>query len=202
MATRNEAKTKQELRQAMAAKRDSLAPAVRQRRSEEACARAADWLSAARAGSVMLYIGFRSELDTRPLITSCWARGIEVIVPRSIPADRSMELFRLRSWEELAAGAYGILEPDPAIAAPWAEGRLPDIVITPGLAFDRSGGRLGYGGGYYDRLRARLDESEYSGTTLWVGLCYDIQLVSEVPMEDHDARLHGLITETGFYAAV
>ncbi|PZD95077.1 5-formyltetrahydrofolate cyclo-ligase [Paenibacillus sambharensis] len=186
----------------MAAKRDSLAPEERHRRSEEACTRAADWLSAAGAGSVMLYVGFRSELDTRPLIATCWSLGIEVIVPRSNPADRSMELFRLRSWEELAAGAYGILEPSPELAAPWPDSRLPDIVVTPGLAFDRSGGRLGYGGGYYDRLRARFDEAEQSGrATQWVGLCYEFQLVSEVPMEDHDARLHGLITETGYYAA-
>ncbi|WP_160308964.1 5-formyltetrahydrofolate cyclo-ligase [Paenibacillus sp. DMB20] len=67
------------------------------------------------------------------------------------------------------------------------------------MAFDRKGGRLGYGGGYYDRLRERLNlqESARGKRSLWIGLAYEIQLMDKVPTESHDLRLDGLITENG-----
>ena len=84
----------------------------------------------------MAYVPFRSELDTTGLIERAWDAGIEVLVPRSHPADRSMTLYRLRAWDELAPGAYGILEPDPAIAEAIHESVVPEAVFVPGAGFD------------------------------------------------------------------
>lgn len=152
---------------------------------------------------MMIYVPFRSELDSRPLIEWAWDAGIEVLVPRTIPSSRSMELYLLQHWGQLAPGAYGIPEPNPAAAVRRGDA-APDIVWVPGLAFDKKGGRLGYGGGYYDRLHDKLnrplqmsDSGMPSKRTMWMGLAYDFQVIDEVPMDRHDAVLDGLVTNQG-----
>lgn len=145
-------KDKQELRRQMAAVRDGLTGEERSRRSGLIGAEAAKWLAARNIRSVMTYVSFRSEADTAPLIEWAWSEGIALIVPRCIPSTREMVLHQLTGWEELQAGAYGIREPNPDKADLWDPAQLPEAVLVPGLAFDREGGRLGYGGGYYDRF--------------------------------------------------
>ncbi|MNC20182.1 5-formyltetrahydrofolate cyclo-ligase family protein [compost metagenome] len=146
---------------------------------------------------------FRSELDCRPLIAGAWAHGREVLLPRVIAESGIMSLHAVGSWEELAPGAYGILEPvthagngqEPEVL------RLPDVVFVPGLAFDRKGGRLGYGRGYYDRMQAswQQDSALVLKPPVWIGLAFSHQLVSEVPMDEHDAYMDMLITEEGIF---
>ncbi|MGG1879940.1 5-formyltetrahydrofolate cyclo-ligase [Paenibacillus cisolokensis] len=196
---------KQQLRQRMSKRRDSLAEEVRRELSVLACRHAAQLMEQRGLQRMLVYVPFRSELDSRPLIEWAWEAGVEVLVPRSVPRDRSMELYLLRSWDQLVPGAYGILEPDPAVAERH-EDAAPDIVWVPGLAFDRKGGRLGYGGGYYDRLHDKLNrlrqdpERNAPGTsksTMWMGLAYEIQVVDQVPMDRHDAVLDGLVTNEG-----
>lgn len=191
--------SKTELRSVKAASRDSIPEKQRNKLSAEVCDHAADLLKKASAGSMLVYVPFRSELDTWPLIRWAWNNGVTVVVPRSLKHDRSMELYNLRSAEELERGSYGIMEPHPMKAELWDEAAVPDVIWVPGLAFDRKGGRLGYGGGYYDRLRERLNlqESARGKRSLWIGLSYEIQLMDIVPMESHDLRLDGLITENG-----
>lgn len=152
-------------------------------------------------GSIMIYIPFRSELDTTLLIEWCWRTGIKVIVPRCVKESRAMELYLLQAWDELVPGAYGIKEPDPVTVKRWdlAE-QLPDIVFVPGLAFDASGGRLGYGGGYYDRFHDLLKETaaeQGQRFPLWIGLGYEAQWIDHVPMDEHDAAVDAVITEQG-----
>lgn len=151
--------------------------------------------------SVMAYVPFRSELDTTLLIEWCWRRGLTVIVPRCTRSDRSMELYAIKAWDELMPGAYGIREPDPSAAERCKPGFVPDIVFVPGIAFDRHGGRLGYGGGYYDRFRDRLSMlTRASGSAMpaWIGLGFETQLLAAVPMDVHDAFVDGIITEQGY----
>ncbi|MGG3281774.1 5-formyltetrahydrofolate cyclo-ligase [Paenibacillus solani] len=194
---------KQALRIEMASRRDELSEEERAERSKQACGYASDFMKRLRLQSMMIYVPFRSELDSRPLIEWAWREGVHVIVPRSMPEDRSMELYELKAWIELAPGAYGIWEPDPSRSHKWMNGN-PDIIWVPGLAFDRTGGRLGYGGGYYDRLSDRLGEGAQDNThqtrePLWMGIAYEVQVVEHVPMEDHDRVLDGLITERGHF---
>lgn len=195
------ASAKAALRKTMALRRDELSEEERAKRSKQACAFAADVMDRLHLQSMMIYVPFRSELDSRPLIEWAWKQGIQVIVPRSLTQDRSMELYKLQAWDELVSGAYGISEPDPLRSQKWSHPG-PDIVWVPGLAFDRMGGRLGYGGGYYDRLSDRLNQGAQADARrikkpLWVGIGYEVQVLEQVPMEEHDRVLDGLVTEQG-----
>lgn len=192
---------KRELRRQLGSLRDSLAPQERSGGSEAACALALAVLERMQASSVLVYIPFRSELDTIPLIQGAWKRGIEVAAPRCIPSSKEMELYRLTDLDELRPGAYGILEPDPQLAPRWPEERLPDAVLVPGLAFTAEGGRLGYGGGYYDRYYSKLHAESGRPMPRWLGLAFEAQLVARelLPLESHDLRLDAVVTERGAY---
>lgn len=192
--------SKKELRALQASLRDSISAHDREQWSERACRHASDLLVSCQARSMLVYVPFRSELDTRPLIAWAWEHGIDVMVPRSLRENRMMELYLLRSWDELIQGAYGIPEPDPERAEKCPVDAALDVIWVPGLAFDLKGGRLGYGGGYFDRLRDRVLSGAATGIKppLWIGLCYETQVIDFVPMECHDLRLNGLITESGY----
>ncbi|RIX50847.1 5-formyltetrahydrofolate cyclo-ligase [Paenibacillus nanensis] len=184
-------------------KREAIAEELRRKRSEAACNRLIEWAEASGMKSVMAYASFRSELSLDPFIEWCWENGIELILPRCIPEARTMTLYRLESWSQLTAGAYGIREPDPARIAALPADYLPDAVVVPGLAFDRQGGRMGYGAGYYDRFAEhaiRLAESRRQ-KLLWIGAGFEAQLVERVPLEAHDLRLDGVVTEQAFYSS-
>lgn len=190
---------KRELRAERAAVRDKLPADQREVLSSRVCRHAAQWLAREEAKTLLAYVPFRSELDTRPLIAGAWTAGIRVLLPRVIPSTGRMSLHPVNSWKELAPGAYGIQEPVSAPVCEQEELYRPDVVFVPGLAFDRRGGRLGYGRGYYDRLRAAW-EAELTGppgAPLWIGLAFGLQVVPEVPMDHHDAYMDMLITEDG-----
>lgn len=198
------AEEKKTARLLAAKRRDSFPEQQRLAWSDTACQQVVDWLQQREGpmiGSIMIYIPFRSELDTTLLIEWCWRTGIKVIVPRCVMETHAMELYQLQAWDELVPGAYGIKEPNPLTVQRWnlAE-QLPDIVFVPGLAFDAKGGRLGYGGGYYDRFHDVLQQaSAEQGRRfpLWIGLGYEAQWVDQVPMDEHDAAVDAVITEQG-----
>ncbi|MGR6109217.1 5-formyltetrahydrofolate cyclo-ligase, partial [Staphylococcus aureus] len=104
---------KDALRKMMLSRRDELSEEERAKRSQQACKHASEVMNRLQFQSMMIYVPFRSELDSRPLVEWAWKQGIQVIVPRSLPQDRSLELYKLHAWNELIPGAYGILEPDP-----------------------------------------------------------------------------------------
>ncbi len=189
---------KSTLRRSMTVQRDSLAPDTRRQASAAACAHAAEWLTAIGADSFLAYAAFRSELDTAALLEWGWAQGIAVLLPKCDPSDRSMAIYRVRSMAELASGAYGLPEPDTERAESWLSVDRIGAVLVPGIAFDAGGGRLGYGGGYYDRFRAAAAGS----TAPWMGLCFGSQVFrGRIPAQEHDVRLDGFITESGIHYA-
>ncbi|WP_176444975.1 5-formyltetrahydrofolate cyclo-ligase [Paenibacillus herberti] len=195
MSESSPAGQKKMLRQRLLGERDAMPPELRNRASLEACRYASQWITAQGIDCLMAYVSFRSELDTSQLLIQCWSEGRKVLLPRVRREDGSMELYSVRSRDELVSGAYGILEPDPVLAEP-AGSSMPQAVFVPGAAFDRRGGRLGYGGGYYDRFR-EASMVRPGDTPLWIGLGFSSQLVPEVPMEPHDAALDGMVTELG-----
>lgn len=187
----------------MTSMRDAIAEVLRREQSAAACERLKKWTEENEFRSVMAYASFRSELCLDNFIEWCWMNGIEVILPRCMPTDRAMTLYRLESWNQLTIGAYGIREPDTVKADALSADYLPDAVIVPGLAFDRVGGRLGYGAGYYDRFAERnghLTENRKQ-KLLWIGAGFEAQLVERVPLEVHDLRLDGVVTELAFYCS-
>lgn len=188
---------KARFRSAMKQMRNMLSLEQRIRGSASACRHASEWIGLQGIRSLLVYVPFRSELDTKPLIEWAWQQGIDVYVPRCMVEDHSMTLHRLQDWNELKTGAYGISEPDPMRVQAASDEFIPEAVFVPGLAFDKDGGRLGYGAGYYDRLHARLAAAGKSQSAVWAGIGFAAQVVDEVPMEPSDARLQVLITENG-----
>jgi len=142
------------------------------------------------ARSVFTYVNFRSEVETLPLIAHCLNMGGAVSVPLTLPAEHRLLAYAITNpSRDLAPGYYGILE--PAEALPLVDPASIEVVVTPGSVFDSRGGRLGYGGGFYDRfLQAAAPQA------LRIGLAYDLQVVEAVPLESHDQQLDYLITET------
>ncbi|MFD0588865.1 5-formyltetrahydrofolate cyclo-ligase [Paenibacillus sp. GCM10027627] len=208
MSAHQEGLDKAAFRSQMAGRRNGICSELRKEWSEAAGMRLTKWMQSRDYRSVMVYISFRSELDLSSFIEWCWEQGIEVIVPRCIPADRTMELYRLADWDELEAGSYGILEPDPNRAKRLQQTVWPDVIVVPGLAYDLQGGRLGYGGGYYDRFADAAVEAigklskEKRKKPIWLGAGYEAQLVERVPLEAHDLQLNGIVTEKEVYEPV
>ena len=143
-----------------------------------------------QAGTVMFFLSFRSEVDTRPAVEKSMALGKQVCIPKAIPKTREMIPSQLLDWEQdLVPGAYDIPEPRPEKLRPVEPAQI-DLLIVPGVAFDLRGNRLGYGGGYYDRffplLRPKIP---------LVALAFELQIVSAVPVEEWDRQVHCIVTE-------
>lgn len=187
---------KSSLRRHIAADRDRLDPLTRERWSREACVCASQLLEETGASYILAFASFRSELDTGPLLEWAWDRKLEVYLPR-VEQDR-LTIHQTTGRSELEPGALRIPEPvTPSVPLDRLTGRR-GVIFVPGLAFDRLGGRLGYGRGYYDRLLASWpEEPDGQARPLRAGLAYSMQLADEVPMDEHDARVDLLITEQG-----
>ncbi|HEU4729530.1 MAG TPA: 5-formyltetrahydrofolate cyclo-ligase [Kofleriaceae bacterium] len=145
-----------------------------------------------RSGVLALYSAKGSEVETERIDAFARARGLVVAYPRVVDRKRTLA-FHAVALDELAPSRFGLREPSvdaPAVA-------LEDIAVfmTPGLAFDRSGGRIGWGRGHYDATFAAA-----SPGALRVGLAFECQLIDHVPREPHDALLHTIITEVATYA--
>lgn len=187
-------------RSRLAAVRSAIPPSSRARQSHAVCRHAADWIARKGLPDFMAYVPFRSELDTHSLLQWGWENEVGVVIPRCVTSDRRLALYRIQSPDDLTAGAYGIMEPDSARLTPLAQSYVPPVIFMPGLGFDRSGGRLGYGGGYYDRYLHELDAvcaATGAARPLLLGLAYSEQIVARIHTEAHDVRLDGTITEQG-----
>ena len=148
-----------------------------------------------QARSVALYVGVRGELATDELLQAAWQDNKVVWLPRvRSEAPGLMDFVACGGMHELRPGPLGLLEPvdnlpgvgpDQADEAAFA----PDLALLPGVAFDHEGGRLGYGGGYYDRFL------EKSLNCPRMGLCFEFQLVSSLPLAPWDQRVNYICTE-------
>ncbi|MBT5775110.1 MAG: 5-formyltetrahydrofolate cyclo-ligase, partial [Dehalococcoidia bacterium] len=169
------------------ARRDAIPAANREASSTALLARlqALDGFAAAQV--VHTYVGVGSEVTTLPLIEQLLEHGIRIACPR-VANGNHLEHREIRSTNDLVEGAMKLLEPDPQ-RCPELPISLIDLVLVPGLAFTRSGHRLGYGRGYYDRLLARSEATA-------IGLAFDAQLLNELPEETHDRAVDIVITES------
>lgn len=182
------------LRQKILAARDEMAPAQRQEKSAAIRAALLGLKPLRRAETLLVYMNFRSEVETLDLIEELLAADKRVVVPRTKVSGKRLELFLLRNPElDLRPGYQDIPEPNPT-RCPTVAGSEIEAVIVPGSVFDRQGGRLGYGGGYYDRFLA-ADAPQ----ALRIGIAFDLQVVERLPLLPHDQPLHRLITESTAY---
>lgn len=137
------------------------------------------------ASSVAIYHAMPGEVQTAAFIEK-WAVSKTVYLP--VVCGEDIQLHPFKGNDALRTGAFGIFEPIPDVGT---EKIKPDLIVVPGIAFDRQMNRMGRGKGYYDRL---LAEPELQDTAR-VGLCFCFQLVSEVPVCDGDKKMHEIITD-------
>lgn len=178
------------LRSAMLARRDALGAEARAAAADSIVAKLVALPSFAAARTVLLTLPFRSEWDTLPLVREALAAGKVVAVPRVNPLSRMLELHAIADLQsDIGPGHQGI--PEPLAHCPPVELAAIDWVLVPGVTFDRDGRRLGYGGGYYDRLLPLLspDAARIAGA-------FDPQIVERVPAGPHDVMVDAIITPT------
>ena len=184
---------KRATRQALLARRDGLPTEVRAV-GAMAIATRANALIAERlpAGRVLaLYAAKGSEVATRSIDEFARARGLRVVYPRVAPDSRQL-VFGEAALEALVPTSYGLRE--PAAAAPLVAVEDIAAFVLPGLAFDREGGRVGWGRGHYDATLARAPGA------LRIGLAFECQIIDVVPREPHDMAVHFIITEVATHA--
>jgi 5-formyltetrahydrofolate cyclo-ligase len=138
--------------------------------------------------TLALYAAKGSEVDTTAIDVAARARGWRVVYPRVIAGQRALA-FHLATPTELVAATFGLRE--PVASAPTVSLAELTVICVPGLAFDRGGGRLGWGHGFYDATLAQLGAPR----PLLLGLAFECQIINELPREAHDVLLDRVITE-------
>lgn len=147
-----------------------------------------------RRPTLFTYMPVKTEVDVTPVMEACWERSWRVVLPKVVHAYKQLKLFEISSYEDLESGSWGIREPI-AQAPRLYDIRQVDAVLAPGLAFDLHMGRLGYGGGFYDRFMQQYVRTRIPKPYI-IAAAFEEQLISEVPMGLFDFRINELITET------
>ena len=179
--------TKSELRALIARQVAALPPDYCREADGAICRHVLDWEVYQQAKAVFCYVGTDREIDTRPILQDALDRGKVLAAPLCV-ARGAMEARQIRSLEDLVPGKYGILEPRPD--CPLAAPEALDLALVPCSTGSRSGRRLGYGGGYYDRFLPRT-------TCPKALLCRGRLVREDIPTEDHDQLMDFLVTEEG-----
>lgn len=179
---------KKEQRILLAKRRDSLPKALRAKHSADICKRLISLEEFAEAELVLLYYPIRSEIDILPVAKEAISRGKRIAFPISLPKASTLVFRCITSLSHLTEGAYGIPEPRLSYDEPYFS--KTTLCVVPALAFDRSGHRLGYGKGYYDRFL-----SAFEGVS--VGVAYSELMVDSLPTDAYDIPVNIIITETG-----
>jgi 5-formyltetrahydrofolate cyclo-ligase len=160
----------------------------RDKRSRKACRNLVSTRPFQDASTVMMFLSLPHEVDTAEVILHAWQLGKVVAVPKISWEQRHMIPVQINSLETgLSTGVSGIRNPVTGVPVPFGE---IDLVVTPGLGFDRKGNRLGRGGSYYDRFFANADLK-----AIRCGLGFAEQIVDDIPVVDHDEPVDLLVTD-------
>ena len=185
---------KAEVRKELLARRGGVPEAERRRADAEIAARVLTLDAWCSADVVLAYLSIGSEVDSRALICAAWAAGKLVALPRCEPGRR-LAWHVVDGFESLAPGAHGIPEPAPDTATlVSAKGLERPLALVPGLAFDRAGFRLGYGGGYYDRFLAG-----FAGVSVGLARGPLPRRLAAGLIEPHDRPVGLVVTERATY---
>ena len=177
---------KARIRKAARARRAQLSEAERRRASSAVTHAVLGLWDLEGAKTVLAYVATGDEVDTEPIIDALGIRGVRVALPR-VDEPIGLAIHLVSDKAELVSGPFGVLE--PALATPRVEPAHIDAAIVPGVAFDPACNRIGYGGGFYDRLLPLL-----RGDCPRIGLAFDEQMMDALPVEPHDAALDLVVT--------
>lgn len=140
-----------------------------------------------KANIIAITLSNQPEVDTTFIIEELWKLNKYVTVPKCNPKDRSMQFYKINNFTETERAYKNILEPIPEITERIEKDRI-DVMVVPGVVFDRHGYRIGFGGGYYDRYLVGFNGMRIS-------LAFEEQLLNEIPRESHDLPVHILLTD-------
>jgi len=142
-----------------------------------------------RAINIFIYISFSNEINTRNIIEKAFEDKKNVFIPKVYKDDKLMKAVKLNSIDELKKNSMGILE--PIDDSNYIEKENIDLIVVPGVVFDKECNRVGYGGGYYDRYLKDIKSKENK-----IALAYDLQIVDKIESEVHDIKVDYIITNT------
>lgn len=147
------------------------------------------------AKNIFIYISYDSEINTKRIINRAINERKNIYVPRTEFDTKLMNAVKINDFSNLVESRYGILEPKKE--EPFIDPNELDLIVVPGVAFDKNGGRIGYGAGYYDRYFKRINE-ENKSRIIKLALIYDFQLIDEVPTDEEDVLIDAVLTEKQF----
>lgn len=177
---------KKELRRRLIEKRNNIPQRLRQEKSLKITENILGHSALKKANTVFVYVSFGSEADTLLLIKELFRLGKRVGVPLCNSTDHTMTVYEIKDLSQLKEGHYGIPEPDKGLK------EIPkeeiDLIIVPGVAFDKEGYRMGYGGGYYDRFL-----TDFNGYT--IGIAFSECIEDELPKGEFDRKVNEVIKE-------
>lgn len=176
------------MRKEVLGQRKKLSEEVRRKEDEDIFHKLINSSLYINAERIFTYVSYSSEVDTRKLINYALNQGKKVYIPKIIKEKREMLAVEISTLSGLTVDEYGILEPN--IVDKNMVGNEFDLIIMPGVAFDRLGNRLGYGGGYYDKYI-----KTYGKDTVKAALSYKIQIVDKINVEEHDIKVDYVISK-------
>lgn len=191
-----ESPVKPALRAEMRGKRDALSDKERSAGTRRIVERLLLHPDVHRAKTVLLYASYGSEVNTDDLAKELMKRGKAVAYPKITSVAGLMTLWRVKNLDALIPHKHGIRAPDVTRSSP-IEPIALDCIIYPGLAFTKGLARLGQGGGYYDRLSGKIADN-----CARIGVCFETQLADSLPLDEHDAKVHWVVTEATVYPYV
>ena len=179
------------LRRSLLKARQAIPPHLWQHKSHRICQHLAQWPQFRQARTILAYCSFRNEPDLSPLLVQHRSWGLPRCEDKFLIWHR---WYAACDWP-LQTGAYGIMEPDPS--SPRVDPDRVDLILVPAVACDVKGYRLGYGGGFYDRM---LSHPRWANKRT-IGIVFECARLPQVPRDDWDQPLHGLCTESGLFLA-
>ena len=185
--------SKVQLRKRIKAVRNALSEAERNTYSMQICDRLCEQSWYAKADKILVYSAIQSEADLNLFCKKAWTEGKKLYFPKVF--DENMDFFCVSDASQLKAGAFHVMEPDIEACAleTFHSTRVRIPILVPGVAFSRRGERIGYGRGYYDRYITM-----HPGV-LPIGICFECQLLDELPAESQDIAMCRIVTERDEY---
>lgn len=179
---------KKDIRKNILLLREGLSKEESKEKSEKICRKLYEMESLRQAEIIYGYMPIRNEVDIVPLLKKLLKEGKRLALPR-VSGDR-MDFYEINSLQDVVEGSFHVLEPKEYCRKMEAAG----LVLIPGVAFDKKGGRIGYGKGYYDKYFAAHNQKLQK-----IGIGYTIQIVDTIPTTSLDIPLDGLVSEEGIW---
>lgn len=180
--------TKDELRKSVLQKRLGLTPAYVHEKSQKIQKSVLGLPQWAQAQKIGLYSAVKNEVETTLLFMTGLEQGKNIFFPR---VEQGLKFYEVEGPEDMQKGAWAILEPRDHCQA-LGENESLDLLIVPGVVFDKGGNRIGYGKGFYDGVLKRFIDHA-------IAIAYDFQITDQIPVEDWDIRVNKIITDVGEY---